>query len=80
MKRFHPVITTYESGIGENQEAEMAQCAEGDYVDVKVAQELQLALRCALDYIDAIPKEIQFPVMPGFDRDWAERVQRGEEE
>lgn len=35
--------------------------------------------RAALDYIDAIPAEIAatFPVMPGFDRDWAENVLAG---
>lgn len=32
--------------------------------------------RAALDYIDALPKEIvaTLPAMPGFDRDWAENV------
>lgn len=35
--------------------------------------------RAALDYIDAIPAEIvaTFPVMPGFDRDWAENALAG---
>ncbi len=34
--------------------------------------DLKHALRLALDYIDAIPKEAadKFPGMPGFDRDW----------
>lgn len=32
--------------------------------------------RAALDYIDALPKEVvaSLPVMPGFDRDWAENT------
>ncbi len=36
--------------------------------------DLKHALRLALDYIDAIPKEAaeKFPGMPGFDRDWVE--------
>ena len=34
---------------------------------------LQVA-ECALEYIDALPKDIQLPVMPGFDRDWANDV------
>lgn len=27
-----------------------------------------------LEYIDALPKDIQLPAMPGFDRDWAETI------
>lgn len=34
---------------------------------LKVAQ-------AALEYIDALPKDIQLPAMPGFDRDWANGV------
>lgn len=32
--------------------------------------------RAALDYIDALPKDVvaSLPAMPGFDRDWAENV------
>lgn len=26
------------------------------------------------DWIDSVPKDIELPVMPGFDRDWADRV------
>lgn len=35
--------------------------------------------RAALDYIDAIPKDVvaTLPAMPGFDRDWAENVLAG---
>jgi hypothetical protein len=29
-------------------------------------------LRAALDWIDALPKDLQLPAMPGFDRDAAE--------
>ncbi len=38
--------------------------------------DLKHALRLALDYIDAIPKEAaaKFPGMPGFDRDWVESL------
>lgn len=41
-----------------------------------MTKELIAVARAALDYIDAIPPEIaaSFPVMPGFDRDWAEEV------
>ena len=32
--------------------------------------ELRLGLKMALEWIDAVPKDIQLPTMPGFDRDW----------
>ena len=35
--------------------------------------ELRLALKLALEWIDAIPKDIQLPTMPGFDRDWVNK-------
>lgn len=34
--------------------------------------EIKAALSAALEYIDALPNDIELPVMPGFDRDWAE--------
>lgn len=34
------------------------------------AEELRKALTCAIEYIDAIPKDVALPTMPGFDRDW----------
>ena len=39
-------------------------------------KDLQEALRMALDYIDAIPKDAvsRFPAMPGFDRDEVEAL------
>ncbi len=39
-------------------------------------EDLVKVVKAALEYIDAIPKEIadSFPAMPGFDRDWAEEV------
>jgi uncharacterized FlaG/YvyC family protein len=30
--------------------------------------------KAALEYIDAIPKDIELPSMPGFSRDWADAV------
>ncbi len=41
--------------------------------------EVALVARTALDYIDAIPKDVvaTLPAMPGFDRDWAENVLAG---
>lgn len=33
-------------------------------------RELVEALKCALKWIDSVPKETQLPVMPGFDRDY----------
>ncbi len=39
-------------------------------------KELQSALSAALEWIDAIPKDVaaKLPTMPGFDRDWAENL------
>lgn len=34
--------------------------------------ELQKALEAALEWIDAVPKDIVLPAMPGFDRDHVE--------
>ncbi len=38
--------------------------------------ELRMALRSALEWIDAVPPEVasSLPAMPGFDRDWAESL------
>lgn len=38
--------------------------------------EVKSVARAALDYIDALPKDVvaELPAMPGFDRDWAESV------
>lgn len=38
--------------------------------------ELAQVARAALDYIDALPGDVvaKLPVMPGFDRDWAENA------
>lgn len=38
-------------------------------------QETLLVAQAALEYIDAIPKDVEFTkAMPGFDRDWADSV------
>lgn len=37
-------------------------------------KELKFFLDAALQYIDALPKDIVLPAMPGFDRDKAEEV------
>ena len=37
-------------------------------------EDLQKALAAALEYIDAIPKDVKLPAMPGFDRDWADSL------
>ena len=37
--------------------------------------EMRSVATAALEYIDAIPKDIEFDkTMPGFDRDWADSV------
>lgn len=44
-----------------------------------MSKELNSVARAALDYIDALPKDVvaSLPAMPGFDRDWAENVLAG---
>lgn len=37
-------------------------------------KEFYWMLRATLEYIDAIPKDIELPAMPGFDRDYVESV------
>lgn len=39
-----------------------------------MTQELKNALQAALDWIDAVPKDIQLPAMPGFDREYVEEL------
>jgi hypothetical protein len=38
---------------------------------------LTRALGWALEYIDAIPKDISLPTMPGFDRDYVNQLSEG---
>ena len=38
---------------------------------------LEAVARAMCDWIDALPKELQLPAMPGFDRDWADDVVAG---
>jgi len=41
---------------------------------IAAAPELLDALQKATNWIDAVPKDIPFPTMPDFDRDWVESV------
>ncbi|WP_373203398.1 hypothetical protein [Citrobacter amalonaticus] len=43
---------------------------QGEYVNESLIE----ALQAAMDYIDAIPKDVVLPAMPGFDRDWVDGV------
>lgn len=36
----------------------------------ELTDELRTALIAVLDWVDAVPRDAQFPAMPGFDRDW----------
>lgn len=46
---------------------------------LRQVEELKEVARTALDYIDALPSDVanSLPVMPGFDRDWAENAIAG---
>lgn len=37
---------------------------------VAQVEQLRVAALLAIEYIDAIPSDLQLPTMPGFDRDW----------
>ena len=55
----------------------MSKAAEElDSADRKIKQ-LRAALRWSLEWIDAVPTELALPVMPGFDRDFAEGLIAG---
>ena len=41
---------------------------------ISAAPELLDALRMALDWIDAVPVDLQLPTMPGFDRDYVDSL------
>jgi hypothetical protein len=61
---------------------EEAQQWVNDFIDryyTKKSADILTALRWALQYIDAIPKDIQLPSMPGFDRDWVNGLLESEE-
>lgn len=62
----------YAEAVAEAQQHEIAR------LDGVVA-ELRDALRCALNWIDAVPSEsvASFPAMPGFSRDWVEDLLEG---
>jgi hypothetical protein len=42
----------------------------------KQIRDLKEALGWALDYIDAIPQDTEFPAMPGFDRDYVDNLRK----
>lgn len=48
-------------------------CIEGKISPVNVT-DMQNAIHALLEYIDAIPEDIQLPAMPGVDRDWIESL------
>ncbi|HEJ7052556.1 TPA: hypothetical protein SMF43_001501 [Serratia marcescens] len=38
------------------------------------APQLLEALQAAMEWIDAVPQDIQLPTMPGFNRDWVDGI------
>ena len=44
----------------------------------KRIEELVEVCKAMREWIDAVPKGTQLPVMPGFDRDWADSVINGD--
>ncbi|UNE46497.1 hypothetical protein IHE77_13905 [Serratia ureilytica] len=41
---------------------------------ISAAPELLEALQASLEWIDAVPQDVQLPTMPGFDRDWVDGI------
>jgi hypothetical protein len=41
---------------------------------IEVMKQAMQAHKAMLEWIDAVPDDIVLPVMPGFDRDWADTV------
>lgn len=58
----------YYKEANESHKEILAECEE------PINEEIIKALQAAMDYIDAIPKDIVLPAMPGFDRDWVDDV------
>ena len=56
-----------------HDENRVAECAANAQL-ISAAPDLLEALQAAMDYIDAIPKDVVLPAMPGFDRDWVDGV------
>lgn len=40
----------------------------------ETTRDLIEVLQAALEWIDAVPADVELPAMPGFDRDWAADV------
>lgn len=43
-----------------------------------VSEYQEQVLKSALGWIDALPENLELPAMPGFDRDWVDRLVQGQ--
>lgn len=62
------------SDVSQTCSGELKHIQKANAQLIAAAPDLLEALQAAMDYIDAIPKDIVLPAMPGFDRDWVDGV------
>jgi hypothetical protein len=65
-----------EKGFGWKSYCNVCENVSGDSNAklITAAPELLEALQAAMEWIDAVPQDVQLPTMPGFNRDWVDEI------